>query len=414
MSTSFQIAIPTLSRAKTLKQQTLSTLEKFGIDKGLITIFVVEEELAEYQKEIGDEYNFVVGLRGIVEQRQFIENYFPAGEMIVSLDDDIKDIDLDCFESLEQFINHAFRECLERGSFIWGVYPVFNPFFRKSKEPLTTCLNFIIGAFYGFINRPNDADLKLTIVSHRDDIEKTLRYFIKDGIVLRFNKIGFKTQIYGNGGLGKLKTRIEKIILDAQRLKEHFGDYGKIKVRKNGIWEFDMKKIKAKSKETFEVKVLPIVSKTEFEELFQKLEKISIPFKQGRSSRMNFPKHRATIFGTTKGRFNGKIDLSVHSKKYPEIYAEILRIGKIICPFDFSTIYLNKNVICPKHKDDNNVGDSLLVSFGDYSGGNIVIDDIVYDANCCPIVFNGAELEHYNTDDLVGTKYSLVFFNTKY
>ena len=55
----------------------------------------------------------------------------------------------------------------------------------------------------------------------------------------------------------------------------------------------------------------------------------------------------------------------------------------------------------------------MLLSFGDYTGCNIVINNKTYDANCNPIVFNGSELEHWNTDDLIGTKYSLVFFTTK-
>jgi hypothetical protein len=54
-----------------------------------------------------------------------------------------------------------------------------------------------------------------------------------------------------------------------------------------------------------------------------------------------------------------------------------------------------------------------LLSFGDYTGANIVIDGILHDAKYNPIVFNGAELEHWNTDDLVGNKYSLVFYFTR-
>jgi len=407
----FQIAIPSFGRSKILQLQTLATLEHFGINKNLITIFVVAEQLQEY-KTIGDDYKFVVGEKGIVEQRKFIENYYPAGTWVVSLDDDVKEIDLDCFESLEQFIIHAFQECIDRGSYIWGVYPVFNPFFRKTKEPLTTCLNFIVGGFYGFINRPNEPDLQ-QFDNHRDDIEKTIRYFIKDGIVLRFNKIGYKTKYYAAGGLGKLSERIDKIKLGSQLLETHFGSYGKILIRKNGIWEFKLYKLKAKSKETFEIKILPILSKSEFEPLFQKLEKITISSINA-NNRRGFPKHRAATFGTIRKRFTGVVGLSKYSIKYPEIYNEMLRIGKLICPFEFTSIYLNKNVTCPKHRDDKNVGDSLLISFGDYTGGNIVINETIYDANCCPIVFNGGELEHYNTDDLQGTKYSLVFFKSSF
>jgi len=163
----------------------------------------------------------------------------------------------------------------------------------------------------------------------------------------------------------------------------------------------------------YEVKQLPTIPKDEFDIIKELLSHISIPYKNGRSSRHNFTKHRATIFGITRGRFNGIVGLSYYSKKYPKVYEELLRIGRKYCPFEFNSIFINHNVICPKHKDSNNVGESMLLSFGDYTGANIVIDDKVYSADCSPILFDGNNLEHYNTDDLVGNKYSLIFYYSK-
>ena len=149
-----------------------------------------------------------------------------------------------------------------------------------------------------------------------------------------------------------------------------------------------------------------------FEPLLAMLSKISIPKKSSTANRGNFPVgHRATTFGIVRARFQGTIGLSAPSKKWPHIYEEVLRIGKIVCPFDFKTIHLNNNVVCPKHFDSNNVGNSVLISFGNYEGCKIVIADKVYDARHTAIMFNGAELEHWNTKDLVGNKYSLVFFS---
>ena len=98
------------------------------------------------------------------------------------------------------------------------------------------------------------------------------------------------------------------------------------------------------------------------------------------------------------------------SKDQPVLYNEILRCGRAICPFDFTMIQLNKNLCCPPHKDSKNAGYSMLVSIGDYVGGEVVIDGKEYDARENPLVFNGAELEHYNKPIISGTKYSLVFF----
>ena len=155
------------------------------------------------------------------------------------------------------------------------------------------------------------------------------------------------------------------------------------------------------------------IDEKEFEKLYDLLRPIRIQKKTGRMNRRGFPDgHRAITFGITKGRFSGVVGLSFHSKKYPAVYEEIIRLGKLYCPNEFNSIHLNNNVVCPPHKDSKNVGESCLVSFGNYTGGNIVIDNIKYDAKYTPIVFDGSQFEHYNTNDLIGNKYSLVFFNT--
>jgi hypothetical protein len=151
-----------------------------------------------------------------------------------------------------------------------------------------------------------------------------------------------------------------------------------------------------------------------FNELEKLLSKIKVPRKSLRNNRPNFPARcRAMSLGLSKGRFDGIIGLSYYSKKYAEIYAEVVKIGEAISPhFNFQSIHLNNNVVCPKHLDSKNVGESVLVSFGDYEGCNIVIEGEIYDAKHTPIKFNGALMEHWNTNDLVGNKYSLVFYNS--
>ena len=159
------------------------------------------------------------------------------------------------------------------------------------------------------------------------------------------------------------------------------------------------------------IKVHKTLPESEFYLLKSLLTKITVPRKSLTSNRRNFPeRHRAMTLGIVRGRFNGITQLSFHSKKYPELYEEICRIGKLICPFDFRAIHLNHNVVCPPHTDSKNASRSILISFGDYAGCKIVIADIMYDARHTPIEFDGRELIHYNTDDLIGDKYSLVFF----
>jgi len=164
-----------------------------------------------------------------------------------------------------------------------------------------------------------------------------------------------------------------------------------------------------------EISVLPKVDASLFAPLLELLKTKKIPFRPtGASGRRGFPKHRACVFGMTKSRYSGKIGVSAPSKKWSAIYEELKRVGNIICPFAFTSIHLNNNVVCPIHKDESNVGKSILISFGDYTGGNIVIEEKMYDAYLQPILFNGSLLNHWNTDDLVGNKYSLVFYISPY
>ena len=160
------------------------------------------------------------------------------------------------------------------------------------------------------------------------------------------------------------------------------------------------------------VEVLQKYDKELFEPLLALLAKKKLPVHKGRCNRRGFPEgQRSAALGVVRGRFNGVVGLSYFSKRNPLLYNEIMRIGKIISPFPFRTIHLNSNITCPKHKDSKNTGKSLLISFGDYTGGNIMVEGTMYDAKYTPVIFNGSELEHWNTDDLVGTKYSLVLYN---
>ena len=244
----YKIAIPSYSRDQILFNQTLSTLKRNGIDPSLIYIFVVDDQFSKYSEIDPSLYNtIVIGKKGVVEQRKFITEYFDEGQQILSLDDDLQEIDLQYtdYDSLNHFILDAFRICKDMNSFIWSVNPVFNPFWREKKLPIKkTKLNFCVGAFYGFINR---RDPLLQIPSddfcmQKDDVERSILYYIKDGITVVFNRVGFKTKYYSCGGLGRLNERMNDIILSAKSINTRYPLLTKIKIRNNGIYEIILNK----------------------------------------------------------------------------------------------------------------------------------------------------------------------------
>ena len=139
------------------------------------------------------------------------------------------------------------------------------------------------------------------------------------------------------------------------------------------------------------------------------LETISMPYNQ---ERLGFPKFRGYILGTSRGRFGrSKEGLSRMTKKYPKQWESIKEWAYENVPHDveWNCIQVNKNLVCPVHKDKNNVGKSFIVSFGDYEGCNLVVEGVEYDIRA-GLVFDGYTQEHYNTPLISGTKYSLVFF----
>jgi len=165
--------------------------------------------------------------------------------------------------------------------------------------------------------------------------------------------------------------------------------------------------------------ILPEIDPAEFAKLYEMLEKIKIPVKASNAvGRSKFAeKHRACAWGQsfhfTKKVINEK---SVMAKKYPEINAEIIRIAKMIgdpVGHRFTSIYMNRNIQCDPHRDSSNHGDLIIVSFGEYTGGELFIEGEHASAKYRPIKFDGTHNTHWNPKDLVGTKYSLVFYSHK-
>lgn len=425
---SYFIAIPSYKRSNQLQNKTLTTLFNNNIPKELINVFVIEDEYQDYLDTLNKDYynEIIIGKLGLVQQREFIQNYYKVGTKIVSLDDDIEKIDLSltAYDSLDNFFQDAFTKCEEKGIYLWSVYPVLNPFFRKDRPDITEGLSFCIGAFYGYINR-DDEDLKLCLTreGNKEDVERSILYWLKDGKTLRFNKIGFKTKYYGVGGLGGLKERIELMKRDALAIQAKYPIFTRIKIRKNGLYEIVFKepksvsnnKLKAKVEEYEGVLELPKIdpSSEMLLEIYNLLECINVPLlsnKMGRSP--SFGVHRAMTLGIIKARISKTYGLSYYTKKYPELYEMIMNFGKSIVPFDFNAIHINHNVVCPRHLDAYNTGKSCLISFGDYEGCNLIIEGYgEYNTNCRALIFDGSKSYHYNTPLISGNKYSLVYFN---
>ena len=93
-----------------------------------------------------------------------------------------------------------------------------------------------------------------------------------------------------------------------------------------------------------------------------------------------------------------------------EIYNECKRLFP---EHKFDCVMINRNFKCPKHLDKNNRGDSIIFGVGDYNGGDLVVEGEGHCILYSPLVFNGAEKEHW-VQDWVGDRYTVVLCQSKF
>lgn len=238
----YVVAIPTYQRADILEKKTLNTLQQGKVAASRIYLFVAnEQERQIYEERIPKEkyHQLVIGKKGIANQRIFITQYFKEGKRVVSMDDDVEAVEklsngkLVKISDLDAFFREAFRLLVKEGAYLWGIYPVRNPFFMKPTQ--TTHLTFVIGVLRGFINRKTNDLHPNTRAEGKEDYEQSILYWKKDGKVLRFNNVTIKTKFNAKGGLGQERKEMNR--LAATYLKETYPDIITIFHRKSGMTE---------------------------------------------------------------------------------------------------------------------------------------------------------------------------------
>lgn len=242
----YVVAIPTYKRYDEITTKTLPTLKRGKVDKKRIYVFVAnksEEKLYREKMDPDTYHKIVVGKKGLVPQRRYISQYFPENTKIVSMDDDVqnmivlkRDKSLKKISNLDSLFKRFFKTLIDKGLYLWGVYPVKNNMFMSHKT--TTDLRFIIGVVHGYINR-HSKDLYPSMQSvSKEDIEQSILFYLKDGGVLRFNNITFTTKFNAPGGLGVDRFQMNK---NAQEyLVKTYPGIAKAKFRPDGTPEITL------------------------------------------------------------------------------------------------------------------------------------------------------------------------------
>lgn len=110
------------------------------------------------------------------------------------------------------------------------------------------------------------------------------------------------------------------------------------------------------------------------------------------------------------------VDYSRQNWLRPKLYYHLQEFAKKYVDISWTSITVNQNYRSLPHRDKGNQGESFLVAFGSYSGGDLRIHEGdlsgSHDIWCKPIKADFSKILH-SVDVFSGTRYSLVFYTLK-
>lgn len=230
----YRIAIASHKRPEKLKKETLSLLERAGISKDIIDIYIDFTEKDDYEKVLPNYGFHLHNTKELKNIRTMIAKKYKEGDYVVFMDDDIKNIihfeDKKKYNkndnNLKDLIKIGFENCEKENAGLWGCCPYDNPFFGN--QEVSTKLKYIIQACCGAIINHEAEERSYTTI---EDFERTLKYFMKDGKVVRVNNYGLDTKYYADGGLNDYRN-FENKEHDIIDLCSKYPDMVKIKYKK--------------------------------------------------------------------------------------------------------------------------------------------------------------------------------------
>jgi hypothetical protein len=203
--------IPSRQRAETLCTTTLPELLRLGVSLSDVTILAHPDEHLAYtfalmERDWLDDVQLVPGRLGMRGQRDAALDWSLAGEHTISIDDDIRSIDVrrddKTLEPIEpdewtSVVSIAEQFLRERGVLLWGLYPVRNPYFMKPR--VKRDLSYIGGGCYGYLSDPDPDSPLRTTLDDKEDFERSIRCYLAGGLA-RFDWITWHTRVYTEPG----------------------------------------------------------------------------------------------------------------------------------------------------------------------------------------------------------------------
>jgi hypothetical protein len=226
---------------------------EYGFDLDKVYVFVsTDADLQLYTKAF-PLITIVQAPLGVANVDNFITDYFPQGQKIIYMNDDLTQI---CEVSpenkfvnvpknkLHDICNTMFTIMQQHNIGYAGFYPVVNTMFMLNGDEVKTSLCLIMDPFSLVINNHS---IRITI-SDKSDFEKSILHYAANGALLRYNRIAFKAEYYGK--VGGFQGRNAQTELDtANQLMKKYPSYvASVNVKKEGKTSLKLNQLKARIK----------------------------------------------------------------------------------------------------------------------------------------------------------------------
>ena len=279
----WEVAIPSKDRSERIVNESLATLARYKVPPKKVTVFVADEEQRkQYADAIAKAqlpYNqLVVALPGVREVREFATAYYPENTPVLFMDDDIEEVLIfggDEFGGAkyepatnlyEQIVVRGFNTARENNAYLWGIYAATDE--KKASQTVGVNVDeltgaeadafrfervsvgnyYIIGSFFGQIIR-HDKSLSITtpkvpkdpnglFIGDKEDHERSVLHYIKDGRVVRLDYASVKTKYYSGsagvtGGL-EFQRSLDTIKEGAEYMVRTYPKYVRAELRTRG------------------------------------------------------------------------------------------------------------------------------------------------------------------------------------
>ena len=151
------------------------------------------------------------------------------------------------------------------------------------------------------------------------------------------------------------------------------------------------------------------IAPEEFADIIKELERRPI---ENNKYRKKAGEGRSQTFGVVNRRCLAP-DYSRQNWLRPYLFKLLLDFAKKHVSIPYNAITLNQNFRASAHRDRGNVGDSYLVAFGSYGGGELEIQEGdlkgLHNVKYKPLITDFSKILH-EVKEFTGNRYSLVFY----